>query len=54
MTDGEDWIMRPALRGLCRFESLRDGTLDLEDVAVMNAAIDVENENDYRRQKANE
>lgn len=37
--------MRPVLRGLCRFESLKDGTLDLDDLALMNQAIDVWDEN---------
>lgn len=46
--------MRPVMKGMCKYESLTDGTLNLEDVSRMNAAIDVENENEYRRQKANE
>jgi hypothetical protein len=48
MTNGEDWLMRPVLRGMCKFESLKDGTLDLCDVATMNEAIDVEEENRMR------
>ena len=28
--------MRPVLRGLCRYEGLKDGTLSLEDVALMS------------------
>lgn len=48
MAEGEDWIMRPVLRGLCRYESLRDGTLSLLDISLMNEAIDVEEENRYR------
>jgi hypothetical protein len=51
MEGGEDWLLRPALRGLCGYEGLRDGTLDLEDVAVMNEALDVEQENQARVQK---
>ena len=54
MTDGEEWLMRPVSKGFCRYESLKDGTLDLEDVARMNAAIDVESENERRYQRANE
>jgi hypothetical protein len=46
--------MRPVLRGLCRFESLKDGSLDLGDVALMNAAIDVETENNARAEAARE
>lgn len=54
MTDGEEWVMRPVLRGMCKYESLIKCELDLEDIARMNAAIDVEMENDFRRQKADE
>jgi len=54
MADDEDWVMRPVLEGLCLYESLRDGSLDLEDVARMNEAIDVKIENENRYRKANE
>ncbi len=47
-----DWLMRPVLRGLCRYESLKDGTLDLADIALMNEALSVEDENAYRAQEA--
>jgi len=40
--------MRPVLRGLCRFESYKDGTLDMADVLLMNDAIDVQDENERR------
>jgi hypothetical protein len=30
---------------MCRYESLKDGTLDLCDVALMNDALDVVEEN---------
>lgn len=33
--------MRPVIRQMCRYESLKDGTLDLADIALMNEAIDV-------------
>lgn len=52
--EGEEWVMRPVSRQWCRYESLKDGTLDLADVARMNAAIDVEDENARRYRKANE
>lgn len=48
MAGGEDWLMRPVLRGLCKYESLKDGTLDLLDVALMNDAISVMDENERR------
>lgn len=40
--------MRPALRGVCRMESLLDGTLNLYHVALMNDALDVDDENERR------
>ena len=48
MTDDEDWLMRPVMRGLCKYESLIDGTLSLFDITRMNEAIDVEHENTRR------
>jgi hypothetical protein len=54
MADGEDWLMRPVLEGMCNYESLIDGTLGMEDVARMNDAIDVRTENENRYRKANE
>jgi len=40
--------MRPVLRGLCKYESLKDGTVDLGDIAYMNDALDVLEENEAR------
>lgn len=51
MTDEEDWLFRPVLRGLCKYESLVNGTLTLLDIAKMNEAINVEQENIKRAQK---
>ena len=48
LPDGEDWLMRPIIKGLCRFESLVDGKLTLADFALMNDALDVVEENDRR------
>jgi hypothetical protein len=48
MADGEDFLMRPCLRGVCRLESLIDGTLDLEHIALANDALDVMEENERR------
>lgn len=47
MMEQEDWLLRPVLRGLCKYESLVDGTLTLVDVALLNEALDVEAENAY-------
>ncbi len=46
--------MRPVIEGLCKYESLLDGTLGLEDVSRMNEALDVREENELRYRKANE
>ena len=54
MNDGEDWIMRPVLRGLCKYESLKDGSIDLSDIARMNDALAVEQENERRYREAND
>jgi hypothetical protein len=42
------YLMRPAIRGVYRMESLLDGTLDLEYVLVANDALNVTDENEYR------
>jgi len=48
MEGEEDWLMRPVLSHLVGYESLKDGTLDLEDIALLNEALDVQAENEYR------
>lgn len=45
MNSQEDWLFRPVLRGLCKYESLKDGSLNLLDIAKLNEALDVESEN---------
>jgi hypothetical protein len=42
------------MRGLCKYESLKDGTLDLCDIATLNDAIDAEIENAARARAAQE
>lgn len=44
--------MRPVLRGLIKGESLLDGSVDLNYVALLNEALDVEAENRHRLEKA--
>lgn len=46
--------MRPVLEGMLRYESLKDGSVDLEDVARCNAALDVKYTNEEKYRKANE
>lgn len=54
MVDEEDWLMRPVSEGLCKYESLIDGTLDLEDISRMNDALNVKAENEHRYREANQ
>lgn len=42
---GEDWLLRPVIKGMCQFESLKSGEIDLADIALMNDALDVMEEN---------
>lgn len=51
MAGGEDWLFRPVLRGLIRGESLIDHSVDLEFIALLNEAIDVEQENQQRARR---
>lgn len=46
--------MRPVLANMCRMESLKDGTLDLADFALMNDALDVQAINTERLKPAPE
>lgn len=48
----EEWLMRPVYRGLCKAESIVDGTLDLEMFAWMNDYLDVVDENEARSRAA--
>jgi hypothetical protein len=52
MTEGEYWLMRPVLEGMCNYESLVNCALDLNDVARMNEALDVRAENRARAEEA--
>lgn len=54
LPDGKDWLLRPCIEGMCRFESLNDGTLSLAEVALMNDALDVKCENERRYLAARE
>lgn len=45
--------MRPVLRGLCKYESLKDGSLGLLDIVKLNEALDVEAENQRRLSRDN-
>jgi hypothetical protein len=45
MPEEDDWLLNPVLNGCCRYESLKDGTLDLSDIARMNDALSVRADN---------
>jgi hypothetical protein len=51
MVESEDWLFRPVMRNMIRAESLLDGTIDLAYIALLNEAIDVENENQRREHR---
>lgn len=46
------FLMQPVLRDMCKYESLKDGTIDLSDLALMNDAIAAETENAWRAREA--
>lgn len=52
MADGEDILYRPVLEGLLDPLALADGRASLGLVMRLNEAIDVRNENQHRRAKA--
>jgi hypothetical protein len=52
LPDGEGYLMAPVLAGMCKLESLLDGTLDLEHIAWANDALAVKAENEARQYKA--
>lgn len=54
MADEEDWLWRPVSEQMCKYESVIDGTLGLEDIATMNEILDVRFENQRRLQAAAE
>lgn len=39
--------MNPVHAGLCRYESLKDGTLDLADIALMNDFLAMTADNEH-------
>lgn len=47
-------MLRPVEKGMCRYESIIDGTLSLGDVLLMNNYLNCQDENQQRFQEANE
>lgn len=44
--------MRPVVERLCSYESLKTGAVDLCDIALMNEALSVRDENTNRANEA--
>ena len=44
----EDWLLRPVLAGVIGYEALLGTEVSLLDLAILNDALDVQNENDRR------
>lgn len=49
---GMGWLMRPVLAGAIRYESLKNCDVNLEDIARINEALDVQAENERRAYEA--
>jgi len=48
MSGEEDWLMRPVMEGLISYTDLKRTEIDLCDIAIMNEAIEVKQENTIR------
>lgn len=48
LPDGLMYLMRPVLSGAIRYTDLIDGSVDLSDIALINAALLVDSENNRR------
>ncbi len=49
---GESWLLAPVIAGMCRYESLLDGSVGLFDIARMNDALAARAENEWRMREA--
>lgn len=45
---GRSWLLAPVVKGMCSFESIRNGTVSLGDIALMNDALAAQAENQQR------
>lgn len=48
LPDEQEWLLAPVLHGFIKYESLKDGTLDLCDVAELNDALACRQDNEAR------
>lgn len=53
MSEGYDWLMKPIEAGMCLYESVKDGSVSLLDIARMNEALAVRSENERRFRENN-
>ncbi|XWJ93505.1 DUF6889 family protein [Phytobacter ursingii] len=51
LPDGEDYLRRPVQAGFIPYTALKDGSVDLADIARMNDWIDIQADNDARIRK---
>ena len=42
------FLMVPVMRGLIKYESLKDGTVDLADIYILNTSLKISDENERR------
>ena len=54
LPENEDWLLVPVVRGMCRYESLGDGTLDRADIALMHDMLAVQADNEEIARRAME
>lgn len=45
LPDGMDFLLRPVREGMISYANLRDGSLTLEDIFLLNAFLDNEHHN---------
>lgn len=48
LPEGLDWFYRPMTAGWLKYESYKDGTIDLSDIADLNEVLDARDENRER------
>ncbi|CAN0620545.1 conserved protein of unknown function [Burkholderia multivorans] len=51
---GEDWLLAPVHAQMCLYESLKDGALDLADIALMNDSLAVRADNEAAARRRQE
>lgn len=52
MSGGEDWLLRPVLRQALPYAELHGTVISLHDIALLNEALDVQDENQARISEA--